>query len=65
MTPDLSFDAEDNWQGETRPMDIKTYWASLSDTERAFEILEGTDAAIFMQYHDRIMNSIPKIPIKP
>ena len=65
MTPDLSFDAEDNWQGDARPMDIKAYWASLSDTERAFEILEGTDAAIFMQYHDRIMNSIPKIPIKP
>ena len=63
--PVLSFDAENNWQGETRPNDIKTYWESLSETERAFEILEGTEAAVFMAFHDRIMNSIPKPPIQP
>lgn len=59
MTPDLSFDAEENWQGDARPMDIKTYWANLTDTERAFERLQRTDAAIFMEFHERIMASIP------
>ena len=61
----LFFDEEQNWHGEERPANIKKYWQSLSDTERAFEILQGTDAAIFMQFHDRILNSIPKPPIAP
>ncbi len=65
MKPVLSFDAENNWLGDVRPRDIKTYWASLTDTERAFEILERTEAAVFMEFHDRIMHSIPKPPIKP
>jgi hypothetical protein len=65
MKPVLSFDAENNWVGETRPSDIKTYWANLTDTERAFEILQRSDAAVFMEFHDRIINSIPKPPIQP
>lgn len=65
MKPVLSFDAENNWVGETRPSDIKIYWASLTDTERAFEIMQRSDAAVFMEFHDRILNSIPKPPIQP
>lgn len=61
----LSYDADGNWVGEDRPNDIKAYWATLSDTERAFEILEGTDAALFMQFYENIERSIPKPPIAP
>lgn len=56
----LSFDGEDNWTGDDRPDDIKRYWATLSDTERAFERLQGTDAALYMYFYDNIMQSIPK-----
>lgn len=65
MKPVLSFDADNNWLGEVRPKDLKAYWESLSETERAFEILEQTEAAVFMAFHDKIMNSIPKPPIAP
>ena len=61
----LSFDAEENWHGEDRPHHIKAYWESLTDTERAFERLQRTDAAIFMEFHERIMASIPKPHIAP
>jgi hypothetical protein len=61
----LSFDKEKNWTGDDRPMDIKAYWATLNDTERAFEILERTDAAVFMEFVERIERNVPKIPIKP
>ena len=64
MKQDLSFDAEGNWVGEESPYDIKRYWENLTDTERAFEKLQQSDAAVFMEFHERIMNSIPKIPIK-
>lgn len=56
---------EENWLGEVRPQDIKQYWASLTDTERSIQKLEGTDAAVYMQFHDQLMNSIPKPPIAP
>lgn len=56
---------EGNWLGEDRPTDIKQYWNSLTDTERAIQKLEGTDAAVYMQFHDRLMNSIPKPPVAP
>lgn len=60
-----SFDADGNWVGEDRPHDIKQYWASLTDTERAFEILQNTDAALFMQFYERIERDIPKPHIAP
>ena len=56
----LSFDEDDNWYGDDRPDDIKRYWASLSDTERAIQILEGTDAALYMQFYNNIMSNIPQ-----
>ena len=56
---------EGNWLGEDRPTDIKQYWDSLTDTERAIQKLESTDAAVYMQFHDRLMNSIPKPPVAP
>jgi uncharacterized protein YpiB (UPF0302 family) len=59
------FDKEHNVVSETSPMDFKVYWANLTDTERAFEILENTEAAQFMQFWTRIENSIPKPPIEP
>lgn len=65
MKPVLSFDADNNWLGEVRPKDLKAYWENLTETERAFEILEQTEAAVFMAFHDKIMNSIPKPPIQP
>lgn len=60
-----SFDADGNWVAEDRPHDIKLYWASLTDTERAFEILQNTDAAQFMQFYESIEKSIPKPHIAP
>ncbi len=59
------FDADGNVVSETSPMDFKRYWASLTDTERAFEKLAQTDAAVFMDFHERVVNSIPKPPIAP
>lgn len=56
---------EDNWLGEERPMDIKAYWANLTDTERAFERLERTDAAMYMEFVERLEKSIPKPHIAP
>lgn len=56
---------EDNWLGEDRPMDIKAYWANLTDTERAFERLERTDAAMYMEFVERLEKSIPKPHIAP
>lgn len=56
---------EDNWLGDDRPNDIKSYWASLTDTERAIQILERTDAALYMEFYEKINNSIPKPPIQP
>jgi len=61
----LSFDADGNWVGEESPYDIKRYWENLTDTERAIERLQRTDAAVFMEFHERIMNSIPKPHVAP
>ena len=61
----LSFDKEKNWTGDDRPRDIKAYWATLSDIERAFEMIERTDAAVFMEFVERIERSMPKIPMGP
>lgn len=55
----LCFDQDHNWHGESRPGDLKRYWASLSDTERAIQILEGTDAALYIQFCERVQASIP------
>lgn len=60
-----SYDADGNWVAEDSPHDIKLYWANLTDTERAFEILQGTDAAQFMQFYESIERSIPKPPVAP
>jgi hypothetical protein len=51
--------------GDTRPVNYRQYWAGLTDAERAFEILAGTDAAVYMAYWQEINNSIPKPPIAP
>lgn len=59
------FDGEGNWVGDDRPQDIKAYWATLSDTERAFERLQRTDAAVFIEFVERIEKSIPKPHIAP
>lgn len=56
---------EGNWLGEDRPSDIKQYWANLTDTERAIQKLERTDAAVYMEFVDKINNSIPEPPIAP
>ncbi len=61
MTHDLCFDSEDNWSGEDRPRDIRAYWHSLTDTERAIQRLERTEAAIYMEFYDRVLSSIPKM----
>jgi hypothetical protein len=50
---------EGNWLGEDSPSDIKQYWATLTDTERAIQILERTDAAVYMEFVDKINRSIP------
>jgi hypothetical protein len=55
----LSFDQEENWQGNDRPRFIKDYWATLDETERAFEILQRTDCAIYMEFYNRVMTGIP------
>jgi hypothetical protein len=59
------FDAEDNVVSDERPDDFKRYWNSLTETERAFEILSNTEAAMFIQFWNEIHNSIPKPPIAP
>lgn len=59
------FDGQGNWLADDRPRDIKAYWATLNDTERAFERLQRTDAAVFMEFIERIERSIPKPPIQP
>jgi uncharacterized protein YpiB (UPF0302 family) len=59
------FDAEGNVVSDESPGDFKRYWASLSDTERAFEILRNTEAAVFIQFWNKIQDSIPKPPIQP
>lgn len=51
MTTPSPFDAEGNVVGDDRPVNYRTYWAGLSDTERAFETLAGTDAALYMQMY--------------
>ena len=56
----LSFDKEKNWTGDDRPRDIKAYWASLTDTERAFERLQNTDAAMYMAFYQQIQRSMPE-----
>lgn len=56
---------EDNWMGEHRPQDILQYWATLCDTERAIQKLERTDAAVYIQFSERINNSVPTWPIEP
>jgi hypothetical protein len=56
----LSFDAEDNWTDSDRPQDIKHYWAALTDTERAFERLQNTDAALYMAFYQQMMRDIPE-----
>lgn len=59
------YDSEHNVVGDSRPNDYKRYWAGLTDTERAFEILQNTDAAQFMAFWNKIENSIPKPHIAP
>ena len=59
------FDADGNVVSDQRPGDFKRYWDSLTDTERAFQILENTEAAQFIQFWNRIQDSIPKPPIEP
>lgn len=59
------FDNENNVVGEGRPNDYKRYWASLTDTERAFETLANTDAAVFMAFWNKIEQSIPKPHVAP
>ena len=59
------FDADGNVVSDQRPGDFKRYWDSLTDTERAFQILENTEAAQFIQFWNKIENSIPKPPIDP
>ncbi len=59
------FDAEGNVVSDERPGDFKRYWDSLSDTERAFEILSNTEAAVFIQFWNKVQDSIPKPPIEP
>lgn len=61
----LLFDSEGNWVGDDSPRDIKAYWATLSDTERAFEKLQRTDAAVFIEFVEHIERSIPKPHIQP
>lgn len=56
---------EDNWMGDNRPQDIKQYWASLTDTERAIQKLERTDAALYIEFYERINSSVPTWPIEP
>lgn len=56
----LSFDAESNWTDGDRPRDIKAYWAGLTDTERAFERLQNTDAAVYMAFYEQIQRSMPE-----
>ncbi len=53
------FDREGNVVGDERPQDFKTYWANLSDTERAFERLQRTDAAVYMEFCDLIRKTLP------
>lgn len=59
------FDTDGNWLGDDSPYDIKAYWANLTDTQRAFEKLERTDAAMFMEFVERLEKSIPKPHIAP
>jgi uncharacterized protein YpiB (UPF0302 family) len=59
------FDAEGNVVSDESPGDFKRYWDSLSDTERAFEILQNTNAAQFIQFWNKVQDSIPKPPIEP
>lgn len=59
------FDGEHNVVGDSSPNDYKRYWAGLTDTERAFEILQNTDAAQFIQFWNKIEASIPKPPVEP
>jgi hypothetical protein len=64
-TPYSPFDAEHNVVGDDRPRDFKRYWDNLTDTERAFEILQNTEAAVFIQYWNKIQAGIPKPHIAP
>lgn len=57
---ELSFDSEDNWTEGDRPRDIKRYWATLTDTERAFERLQGTDAALYMAFYEGLQRRLPE-----
>lgn len=60
-----SVDAEGNTVGDTRPQDYQQYWNSLDETQRAFERLAGTDAALYIDYYERVLKSIPKPHIAP
>lgn len=60
MTQDLSFDADGNWVGDPRPNDIKAYWEGLDETQRAFEKLQRTDAAVYMEFVDQIRRTMPE-----
>lgn len=57
---ELSFDAEDNWTEGERPRDIKRYWATLTDTERAFERLQATEAALYMAFYEELQRRLPE-----
>jgi hypothetical protein len=56
----LCFDNENNWVDGDRPGDIKAYWATLSETERAFERLQNTDAALYMAFYEKMQRSMPE-----
>lgn len=56
---------EGNWLGKDRPSDIQQYWASLDPTEQSIQKLEGTDAALYIEFVDKLNRSIPELPIKP
>lgn len=60
MNQNSCFDPEQNWYGDDRPNDIKQYWAALNDTERAFERLQRTDAALYMEFVDQIRRTMPE-----
>ena len=59
------FDAEGNLVGDERPGDFKRYWDNLDDTERAFQILQNTELAVFIQFWNKIQASIPEPPVQP
>lgn len=60
MTQNSCFDADGNWVSDPSPRDIKAYWEGLDDTQRAFEKLQRTDAAVYMEFVDQIRRTMPE-----